>query len=59
MSILLAIAMGIIILLTIFFLVAAMVLGANDDKETDRLMKQLKIQQKKGEDKTFKSKSGN
>lgn len=52
MSILLAMGMGILILLTIFFLVAAMVLGANDDKETDRLMKQLKIkQQKKGEDK--------
>lgn len=52
MSILLAMGMGILILLTIFFLVCAMVLGANDDKETDRLMKQLKIkQQKKGEDK--------
>lgn len=52
MSILLAMGMGILILLTIFFLVAAMVLGANDDKETERLMKQLKIkQQKKGEDK--------
>lgn len=54
MSILLAMAMGILILLTIFFLVCAMVLGANDDKETQKLMEQLKIkEQKKGEDKTF------
>ena len=49
-----SLGIGILVLLIMFFFVCAIVLGADDDKETQKLLEQLKIkQQKKGEDKTF------